>query len=435
MRRNPDAAAPGRRRAIAAIAALLLAMLSLAVAAEPAPAPADGGSPPAAEGAGSAGEKAAGERELERRKLVGEAESFIHNVDVGVERILPGNLGRIVQTSIFGIPLWRYFAVLCLFLLAAGLIVLVGRRFRKTMAAVAARSGGETWQRLLDVGFLALANPIKVIFLALLLRGVSGLAVTSIHPDVVWLSNLLLSLSIAVYFYDLAGLADRLYGDRLFQSGDRLLLTLRPILLKLTRVAILLVAGMQIYESITGQTMLSLIAGLGIGGLALALASQETLKNLIGFASIALDKAFLVGDSVTIAGFDGTVSHVGLRSLRLMTADGSSVVIPNATAINSNIVNKSRRHRIKMEISLGLSPATPFPKVEMALAAMRGVFAGIDGGSGFPPEVRLAAFEPGRLVLQAVLWFDSGYPGIQAEMDRASLDIGRKLAEIGVSLV
>ncbi|MDR1533860.1 MAG: mechanosensitive ion channel family protein [Planctomycetota bacterium] len=387
---------------------------------------------PAAE-ADESEREAAEKRSQEREAVVGEAKEFIHNVDETVREALPGNLGLLSDTTILGVPLWRYLAMAALLFLGGCLMVLTGRHFRKVRAEIQAGSGRGTWQRLWDILFLALANPAKLIIFALVLRGVSGLAVTAIHPDVIWISNLLLSLSLAVYFFDLVGLVDAMYGERLFQSGDRLMLTMRPLLFKIIRIIILLIAGMQIYESVTGQTMLSLIAGLGIGGLALALASQETLKNLLGFASIALDKAFLVGDSVIISGFDGKVSHVGLRSLRLETADGSTVVIPNATAINSNIVNKSRRRRVKLEIQIGLGLTNPFPKVEAALIALRELLENSPGGAPDErPEVRVLSYGPGRLTLQAVFWFDPNYPAIQAETDRLYLETGKRLADLGI---
>lgn len=372
-------------------------------------------------------------RERDRRELVGQAEEFIHGVDVAVQGALPGRLGTISGATFLDIPLWRYLAVACLILLGFGLTAAVDRRFRQTLATVGSDRAIGSWQRLLDILFLALRNPARIILFALLLRGVSGIAVTGFHPDVIWFSNLLLTLSVAVYFFDLVGLADKIYGDRLFH--DRLMLTVRPILLKMVRMIILLIAAMQIYQSVTGQTMLSLLAGLGIGGLALALASQETLKNLLGFASIALDKVFLVGDGVVIAGFEGTVTHVGLRSVRLLLSDGSCVVIPNSTAVGSNIVNKSRRPRMKLDIRFGFDVSNSFAKVENAMAAIRAILEGTTGRApGFPPEVRIVSYDPGRIVLQAVFWFDPAFPNIQAETDRLNLEIGRSLAELGIVL-
>jgi small-conductance mechanosensitive channel len=372
-------------------------------------------------------------REQDRRELVGQAEEFIHGVDAVVQGALPGRLGTISGTVFLNIPLWRYLAVACLILLGFGLITAVDRRFRQTLAAAGSDRSIGAWQRFLDILFLALRNPARLILFALLLRWVSGIAVTSFHPDIIWLSNLLLTLSIAVYFFDLVGLADRIYGDRLFK--DRLMITVRPILLKTMRVLILLVAAMQIYQSVTGQTMLSLLAGLGIGGLALALASQETLKNLLGFASIALDKVFLVGDGVIIAGFEGVVTHVGLRSIRLQLSDGSSVIIPNSAAVGSNIVNKSRRPRLKLDLRFGLGVANPFAKIEGAMEAIGTMLEGTSGRApGSVPEIRIASYDPGRIVLQAVFWFDPAFSNIQAETDRLNLEIGRRLAELGIVL-
>jgi MscS family membrane protein len=416
------------RRFLSAILAGWLALVIPAAANRVEAAEAGQAAPAAVEGASESTDQ-------EKARLVQAQRDteIIHHADSAIQDSLPHPLAALLGEMFFGIPIWRYLAGLALAAGSVFLSLLIGRRLRKKLLEVEADKNPASWQRLLDILVLAARNPAKLIILALTLRWLSALAVTSFHADAVWFSNLLLVLAVAAYFYDLTGLADRKYGGRVFPDGDRLLATVRPIAAKFIRAVIVIAAGMQIYQSATGQTMLSLLAGLGIGGLALALASQETLKNLIGFASIALDKAFLVGDSVTIAGFDGTVERVGLRSLRLAAGDGSSVVIPNATAINSSLVNRSRRQRVRLEIRLHASLANPFPLIEKALDELKTIMAGLEGGApGFPPEARLAAFEPGKIVIQAVFWFDPRHPGIQAETDRLHLEIGRRLSGLGI---
>ena len=376
---------------------------------------------------------AADDAEPERDRLAQARrdKEIIRHADSAIQDSLPHPVAALLGKTFFGIPIWRYLAGLALASASALLAVVIGGRLKKKSLVLDAGTDEvpASWQRLLDILILSIRNPVKLAILALALRWLSALAVASFHSGVVWLSDLLLSLSVASYFYDLAGLADRTYGGRVFPASDRLLATVRPIAVKIVRAVIVIAAGMQVYQSATGQTMLSLLAGLGIGGLALALASQETLKNLIGFASIALDKAFLVGDSVTISGFDGVVERVGLRSLRLAAGDGTVVIIPNATAINSCIVNRSRRRRVRLEMRLHLPASEPFSRVERIMDRLMDVMGKIDGGAlGFPPEVRIAAFESGKTVVQAVFWFDSLYPRVQAETDRLHLEAGRLLS-------
>ncbi|MCD8349484.1 MAG: mechanosensitive ion channel family protein [Planctomycetaceae bacterium] len=205
------------------------------------------------------------------------------------------------------------------------------------------------------------------------------------------------------------------------------------MILKIVRIFILIIGGTHIYQDLTGRTMVSVLAGLGIGGLALALASQETLRNMLGFASIAFDKAFLVGDAVTIANFDGTVEHVGMRSMRLRSYDGSSVVIPNNTAINSNIINLNRRPYIRRLIRIHLSPKNPYPKLERALDVIGAALETHEGKvPGLPPVVRFEDYEPARFVIQAFFWYDADKPFYPDECSRINLEIAKRLFEEGV---
>ena len=79
-----------------------------------------------------------------------------------------------------------------------------------------------------------------------------------------------------------------------------------------------------------GYDVGAIVAGLGIGGLALALAAQDSVKNLFGGFTIFVDKPFKVKDRIKISGFDGAVEEIGIRSTRIRTLDGRMVTIPNS---------------------------------------------------------------------------------------------------------
>ncbi|MCP4980136.1 MAG: mechanosensitive ion channel [Gammaproteobacteria bacterium] len=87
--------------------------------------------------------------------------------------------------------------------------------------------------------------------------------------------------------------------------------------------------------------VVALIAGLGIGGLALVMAAKDTVSNIFGGFTILTDKPFSIGDRVKVSGFDGTVAEIGLRSTRLKTLDGCIVTIPNSTFADSAVENVS----------------------------------------------------------------------------------------------
>ena len=98
----------------------------------------------------------------------------------------------------------------------------------------------------------------------------------------------------------------------------------------------------------------SLIAGLGIGGLAIALAAKESLENLMGSFTIFLDKPFTVGDNIKVGSIEGTVEHIGFRSTRIRTAEKSYLTVPNKKMVDSELDNLTLRlqRRVKFDISL-----------------------------------------------------------------------------------
>lgn len=373
------------------------------------------------------------EREQERQTQLAHAEDLVHSADRRLQESLPYPLNLVFGVSFLGITLWRYLAALAVVAVGVVLLMLLRRHFRASELRLNREKNLKGWRLVREVFFLALRSSSTLFVVAILLRAVSSFVVTDYHPDVIWLSNTLLYLVGILYLYTLVGLLDRYYGDYVFKTDNRLMETLRPILRKIVRVLILVIAGLHVYNDLTGRTAVSVLAGLGIGGIALALASQETLKNLLGFAAIALDKTFYVGDTVRIDDFEGTVEHVGIRSLRLRTYEGRSVIIPNSTAMGTNIVNLNRAPYMRREMLLRLHPNNPGPKVEEALSIMREVLDGHDGKiPGLPPVVRFSEYEPARFVLQGMFWYDAGKPFFYDEASRINLEVAKRFSAAGI---
>ncbi|MCZ2099753.1 MAG: mechanosensitive ion channel family protein [Anaerolineae bacterium] len=113
-----------------------------------------------------------------------------------------------------------------------------------------------------------------------------------------------------------------------------------------------------------------LVAGLGIGGLAVALAAQDALANLFGYLVILADEPFVVGEYVVIGDVSGTVESVGFRSTRVRVLDQSLVAIPNKTVMNANISNWSRLGKRRLNMTLGIAYKNAPEKV---LSVVQGV--------------------------------------------------------------
>lgn len=125
-------------------------------------------------------------------------------------------------------------------------------------------------------------------------------------------------------------------------------------------LAVILVFGVLMIAQSLGANVRAFLAGLGIGGLAVALAAQDTLANILGSIVIAVDQPFRVGEFVQIGPNAGTVEDIGLRSTRLRTAQKNLIIIPNRTVAAEPVVNLSRFIQRRVEQTFRLNhDATP----------------------------------------------------------------------------
>ncbi len=114
-----------------------------------------------------------------------------------------------------------------------------------------------------------------------------------------------------------------------------------------------------------------LLAGLGIGGLAVALAVQNILGDLLASLTIALDRPFVVGDSLTIDTFNGTVEYIGVKSTRLRSITGEQIIIPNANLLSSRLRNNARMGERRVVFTISVSQDTPLAKLASVPAMLR----------------------------------------------------------------
>jgi len=112
-----------------------------------------------------------------------------------------------------------------------------------------------------------------------------------------------------------------------------------------------------------GVDITALIAGLGIGGIAVALALQNVLGDLFASLSIVLDKPFVIGDFIIVDDLLGTVEHIGLKTTRVRSLFGEQLVFSNSDLLNSRIRNYKRMHERRIVFSLGVTYQTPYEKL------------------------------------------------------------------------
>jgi MscS family membrane protein len=179
-----------------------------------------------------------------------------------------------------------------------------------------------------------------------------------------------------------------------------------PSLRRATKVAVVALGAVAVMAQV-GYPVGSLLAGLGLGGLAVALAAQKTVENLIGSVTIGLDVPFKVGDWVRVEGAEGTVEAVGLRSTRLRTLDRTVVTIPNGKLADGRVESFGPRDRIRLQCSLALRYGT-------TAAQLRQVLAGVEAALRSHPRiwrddlrVRLTALGAWSMDVEVMAWLQT----------------------------
>jgi len=113
-----------------------------------------------------------------------------------------------------------------------------------------------------------------------------------------------------------------------------------------------------------GINVSSLVASLGIGGIAIALAAQSVLGDIFSAFSIYIDKPFQVGDYIDLGGKTGTIKKIGLKNTRIKTLQGQELIVPNTELTNSHVENYKRMTKRRVAFSVGVTYDTPSKKLE-----------------------------------------------------------------------
>jgi MscS family membrane protein len=160
---------------------------------------------------------------------------------------------------------------------------------------------------------------------------------------------------------------------------------------RLTKALVVIIAILAVL-AICGFNLTTVLAGLGIGGIAIALAAQKTLENLFGGISVLADEVIRVGDYCKFGDRSGTVEDISLRSTRIRTDDRTQLSIPNGAVATMNVENLSRRDKFLWSPSLNVRPETSPDQLRYLLAEIRKLLYAHPKVEPTTIDVRLAAF-------------------------------------------
>jgi MscS family membrane protein len=163
-----------------------------------------------------------------------------------------------------------------------------------------------------------------------------------------------------------------LYLEHRMQAGVSMNSHLLPFFKKSLRVFIVVFGALLILQNL-GFNVMSILAGLGLGGLAFALAAKDTAANLFGSIMILIDRPFRVGDFINVGGVEGNVEEIGFRSTRIRTLYNSLISIPNSALVVTNIDNYGAREYCRIRTTLGITYDTPPEKIEAFVQGIQNI--------------------------------------------------------------
>ena len=297
----------------------------------------------------------------------------------GMESAVSGTLKRILpdwaRHSFLGVELWSYLGILALIFVAmlvqklAVFIIgtyarrLMGHRFKYLGTALRKADrpiGGLAMALVFRIGFPMLLFPIKVSQLATIatqaLAAYSG----------VWLAYRLIDV--------LTDFLEAKAAHTETKLDDQLV----PLVSKTLKVFVSVVGGIFVLQNLDVDVG-SLLAGLGLGGLAFALAAKDTVANFFGSVMIFIDKPFQIGDWIVMQSVEGIIEEVGFRTSRVRTFYNSVVTVPNSLVVNSTIDNWGRRQYRRYITTLGLTYDTTPDKVQAFCEGVRAIISGLPG--------------------------------------------------------
>jgi MscS family membrane protein len=265
---------------------------------------------------------------------------------------------------------WPWIALPALVIVAWLCGLLLGRLTRVPLRRLATRTQ-TAWD---DAVVNGLAGPLTLAWtLALTHVGLPWLALPDgIASTVRRGAHVVLLVVVFWAVWRLVDIASKLVADLRWSTEHAASRALVPLGRRLSKVAVILAAVVTLLSEL-GYSVASLIAGLGIGGLAVALAARSTLENLFGAFSIGADQPFREGDTIKVDDVVGTVEAVGLRSTRIRTIDRTLVTLPNGKLADLRIESYSARDRIRLGCVLGLVYGTTATQIRQVLSGVERV--------------------------------------------------------------
>lgn len=191
------------------------------------------------------------------------------------------------------------------------------------------------------------------------------------------------------------------------QHGHTQVNRMMPVI-KRTTLVLIWIIGIITALSNVGVNISALLGTLGIGGIAFALAAQDTVKNIFGAFTILADKPFTIGDIIRIDGFEGTIVDVGVRSTKMMNYDKRIITFPNYKIADASIVNISSEPMRRVVMKIGLTYDTTAEKMNEAMELLRGIPSRVKYVSAEGIKANFSEFQDSAMTITFVYFIEKG---------------------------
>ncbi len=334
------------------------------------------------------------------------------------------------STSFLGLQLWQWVALAAALLFGYGLARLAAMAVLAVLGAIARRTAAR-WD---DVLVKAVDGPLAVVLWGLALTVTS--AWVGLPADTAAVARVSWRLLTLLGFGWLLFRAWDVFTDQLRRRTDnrnRVTLGYVPIISRagkfVVSVFILLLA-----LDVVGINVVAMLAGIGLGGVAIAFAAQKTIENIFGAITIASDRPFMVGDSVTAGDVTGTVEAIGLRSTRIRTLDRTLVTIPNGLLAAGAITNFTQRDRFLFNPTIGVRYETSADQVTWIIDEVRKALLAHPKVFQEGHRVRFTGFGASSLTIEVLAWIvASEYQEFTAVVEELNFAIARVVERAGTS--
>lgn len=334
------------------------------------------------------------------------------------------------QRKVLGLALWQYCGLLAILLLAILAHFILSRALRPVVHRI---SRSRVYPALVPTALTWRIARAASVLIVLRLIGLFlpplQLPIESANFAIIVMR--LASVALVIYILLKALDVVILYADRFTKRTEsKMDEQLLPVLKRAFQFLLFLAGGIQALRILQAD-ITTLIAGISIGGLALALAAQDMLKNLFGSLTIFMDRPFQIGDWINFSDVDGTVEEVGFRSTRVRTFANSLVYVPNGKLADMVVNNFGLRAYRRFSTNISITYDTPPALIEKFTEGLKGIVANHPKTRKDYYEIHLNEMSSSALNILFYIFFD--VPSWTEEL-KAKHEILIAVIELGQSL-